>query len=197
MSKIALSGNASGTGVFTLASPNGNTNRTLTLPDNTGTVITTASTGGVSQAMLATGLVGTGPAFSAYKTGSVTLNSLSNTVVPYNAEYFDTDNWFDTSTYRYTPQVAGYYQLNFSASIGDASATGLMRVYLRKNGSNIALGSTGYYESQLGYGASAGSAVVQVNGSTDYLDVTMLQYTGGGNRLVSDCLFSGFLVRKT
>ena len=42
MSKIALSPNASGTGVFTIASPNGNTDRTLTLPDEAGTVLTTA-----------------------------------------------------------------------------------------------------------------------------------------------------------
>jgi hypothetical protein len=38
MSLIKLSGNPSGTGNFTLASPNSNTDRTLTLPDATGTV---------------------------------------------------------------------------------------------------------------------------------------------------------------
>jgi hypothetical protein len=38
MSKIALSGNASGTGTFTFAAPGTNTDRTLTLPDATGTV---------------------------------------------------------------------------------------------------------------------------------------------------------------
>jgi hypothetical protein len=38
MSKVALSGNASGTGTFTIASPNSNTDRTLTLPDADGTV---------------------------------------------------------------------------------------------------------------------------------------------------------------
>ena len=46
MSKIALSGNVSGTGTFTLASPNSNTDRTLTLPDNSGTVLTSATTTG-------------------------------------------------------------------------------------------------------------------------------------------------------
>lgn len=44
MSKVALSGNASGTGTFTIASPNGNTDRTLTLPDSSGTVATAEST---------------------------------------------------------------------------------------------------------------------------------------------------------
>jgi hypothetical protein len=43
MSKIALSGDASGTGTFTIASPNTNSNYTLTLPANTGTLLSTAS----------------------------------------------------------------------------------------------------------------------------------------------------------
>jgi hypothetical protein len=42
MSNIAIQGAATGTGVFTLASPATNTNRTLTLPDEAGTVLTTA-----------------------------------------------------------------------------------------------------------------------------------------------------------
>jgi hypothetical protein len=42
MSKVAIIGNASGTGVFTVASPNSNVDRVLTLPDETGTVLTTA-----------------------------------------------------------------------------------------------------------------------------------------------------------
>jgi hypothetical protein len=37
MSAISLQGNASGTGTLTIAAPNTNTNRTLTLPDGTGT----------------------------------------------------------------------------------------------------------------------------------------------------------------
>jgi len=40
MSKISLTPNASGTGTFTIASPNSNTNRTLTLPDADGALLT-------------------------------------------------------------------------------------------------------------------------------------------------------------
>lgn len=54
MSQVTLAGNVSGTGIFTVAAPNSNTNRTLTLPNNSGTVITTASTGAVTDTMLAT-----------------------------------------------------------------------------------------------------------------------------------------------
>jgi hypothetical protein len=42
MSKISITPNASGTGVFTISSPATNTDRTLTLPDEAGTIITTA-----------------------------------------------------------------------------------------------------------------------------------------------------------
>jgi hypothetical protein len=44
LSKIALSGNASGTGTFTIASPDSNTDRTLNLPDAAGTVVVTGTT---------------------------------------------------------------------------------------------------------------------------------------------------------
>ena len=44
MSRISLSGDASGTGTLTIASPNTNSDRTLTLPDSTGTIATAEST---------------------------------------------------------------------------------------------------------------------------------------------------------
>jgi hypothetical protein len=43
MSNIAIKGGATGTAVFTIESPTTNTNRTLTLPDEAGTVLTSAS----------------------------------------------------------------------------------------------------------------------------------------------------------
>ena len=43
MSKIALKPNESGTGVFTLAAPDSNADRTLTLPDEAGSVLTDVS----------------------------------------------------------------------------------------------------------------------------------------------------------
>ena len=48
MSKIALNSNASGTGVFTIASPNSDTDRTLTLPDESGTIVSENASGDVA-----------------------------------------------------------------------------------------------------------------------------------------------------
>jgi hypothetical protein len=53
MSLVAISGNASGTGTLTIAAPNTNNNYTLTLPTNTGTLLSTASAGTVLQVVSA------------------------------------------------------------------------------------------------------------------------------------------------
>ena len=47
MSKVAISGNASGTGVFTISSPATNTDRTLTIPDVDGSIVTADASGNV------------------------------------------------------------------------------------------------------------------------------------------------------
>jgi len=44
MSKVKIEGNASGTGTLTISAPNTNTDRTLTLPDGAGEILTDAST---------------------------------------------------------------------------------------------------------------------------------------------------------
>ena len=44
MAKVKIQGHASGTGVITVTAPNTSTDRTITLPDSTGTLATTADT---------------------------------------------------------------------------------------------------------------------------------------------------------
>ena len=44
MAKVKIQGHASGTGVLTVTAPNTSTDRTITLPDATGTLATTADT---------------------------------------------------------------------------------------------------------------------------------------------------------
>lgn len=81
MSKIALSGDASGTGTFTIASPNSNNNRTLTIPDAAGTLAllqtpSFATTIGVGGATPAT--TGVGITFPAAFSGSSDANTLDD-----------------------------------------------------------------------------------------------------------------------
>ena len=57
MSKVAITGNASGTGTLTIAAPNTNTDRTLTLPDEAGTVLTSGGAIDVSASAPADSVV--------------------------------------------------------------------------------------------------------------------------------------------
>jgi hypothetical protein len=82
MSKIAISGASTGTATFTIESPATSTNRTLTLPDNTGTIITQnstpafASTIGVGGATAAAS--GAGITFPATVSASSDANTLDD-----------------------------------------------------------------------------------------------------------------------
>ena len=85
MSNIAIQGAATGTGVFTLASPATNTDRTLVLPDEAGTVLTTAGVpasampaGSVVQVVQTTLTPGGGLSISS-GAGSTTVMSLAIT----------------------------------------------------------------------------------------------------------------------
>ena len=58
-----MQGGATGTGTVTLLAPPTNSTQVLTLPDNTGTVVSTASTGVVSPAMLNGNQSGSAPIY--------------------------------------------------------------------------------------------------------------------------------------
>ena len=55
MSKIKVEGNASGTGTLTISAPATNTDRSLTLPDGAGEILTDAS--GLSATNLTSGTI--------------------------------------------------------------------------------------------------------------------------------------------
>lgn len=124
MSSVTIQGNPSGTGIFTIASPNSNTNQTLTLPDSTGTLINTASTNVIVAAMLSTGAVGTGVGFvrdgsAGASSGSVILQLPNGTRVGIcsGATTFNSANGIATITFPFSfSQVP-----NVTASVGRGS----------------------------------------------------------------------------
>ena len=184
MSQVKVSGNASGTGVFEIAAPNSNTNRTLTLPDNTGTLVSTGST-----------FAGTGPAFSAYPSANATISATTYTKVILNTEDFDTASAFDSTTnYRFQPLVAGYYQINFVATMPQIATSNTNSfVALYKNGS---LYKAGGYQNTAGQQANCSwSGLVYLNGSTDYLEMYVYTTAASVTLVASYTNCSGFLAR--
>jgi hypothetical protein len=116
-------------------------------------------------------------AFSAYiSSSSQSVSSATWTKVTLNAVHFDTTSDYDNSTnYRYTPSVAGYYQVNFALR---ADATSKTRVHcaLYKNGSVWHYG-IGSRDSTSSPTYVTGSSLIYLNGSTDYIE--MYGYSNG------------------
>ena len=141
----------------------------------------------ITQADLAANVAGTGPAFSAYAGTATTASYNVFTKITFDTEEFDTNNNFASS--RFTPTVAGYYQLNWNSGVGGNAEKWSI---LYKNGTSFKGGSD-----TIGY-SSAGSALVYANGSTDYFEVYLYQLganPSGSTYTGAQYFFSGSLVR--
>jgi len=198
MASIVVAGDVSGT--VTLSAPATAGTTTLTLPTTSGTVLTSASTitpstGTVTQASLATGVAGTGPAFSAHAGSPQNTTSNVYTKVLFPNEEFDTNNNFASSTF--TPTVAGYYQLNVSVSVNGAPTRYAIQLY--KNGSAYKMLTDITCGSGTTPNAISGSALVYLNGSTDFVEVFGSQTGATGffsNSTTVFTWFNGFLARS-
>ena len=123
----------------------------------------------VTQAKLASGVAGNGPAFSAYRSGNQAISSGVYTKIQFNVEEFDTNNCYDSTTnYRFTPTVAGYYQINSSLNNGPSSSPTAASIGIFKNGSAFKYGT--YITAGTGMSVNV-SNVVYLNGSTDYVEI--------------------------
>jgi hypothetical protein len=117
----------------------------------------------VTQAKLASGVAGTGPAFSAYQSSAQSISGATNTKIQFQTEVFDTNNNFDpTTNYRFTPTVAGYYQVSAGFSVSGAAQVQQCKIY--KNGSTAIDGSDASVTQ------SAVTGLLYLNGSTDYIE---------------------------
>ena len=127
------------------------TNKTLTAPTITGATITVAATAA--------------PAFSAYNNAAQTVTSSTYTKVNLQLEEFDTASCFDNATnYRFTPTVAGYYQVNGQISYNYTALTrSIIGIY--KNGAGFKFGTDGTNIQ------NTVSALIYMNGSTDYIEL--------------------------
>lgn len=192
--------NSSGGGSVTLDVPSTASTFNAVIPANNGTLVTTGSTAAVTQGMLASGVAGNGPAFSAYNSGTQSGLSLGvYNKVNFNVEEFDTANCYNPSLARFTPNVAGYYQVNLAAQAGGSTNTNFVIARLYKNGSGVASGfGSGINGSGIVYGnaLSSGSFLVSMNGTTDYLEVYIYADGSGTASIASGTgSFSAFLAR--
>ena len=158
------------------------TNKTLTSPTITGATITVASTAA--------------PAFSAYATATQSIATATTTKITYGSEDYDTNANFATN--RFTPTVAGYYQISAGLFCAGAAAGGNI-LSLYKNGADYVQLSRALLSGAFNVW-TGGSVLVYLNGSTDYVEIYTTQNSGStlsmGNGAQNGCWFTGFLARS-
>lgn len=184
MSSISVAGDTSGS--VTLQAPAVAGSTVLTLPAQTGTVMVN------------------GPAFSAYANALQSISTSTTTKVILQAEEWDTANCFDSTTnYRFTPNVAGYYQINAMCRMNVASLVVMSNTHLSlfKNGSVYKRAQEFGNANQDGVQIVL-SEMVYLNGSTDYIELYGYIQTAGSPRFQGDVgqpyapRMSGFLARS-
>lgn len=178
MSNIILGGGTSGSGSVTLQAPNTNSNQTVNIPDRAGN------------------LMMNGPAFSAYMSAATPVSNNTWTKLRFNTIQFDTASCYDTTNYKFTPNVAGYYQINFQWRNGSASSGTYFISRIYKNGSAWQNGTWAPCSST-SYVCPVLSTIVYLNGTTDYVEAYCYQTSGSGFDTDYDYLytFNGCLMR--
>lgn len=126
------------------------------------------------------------PAFEAQRPQSAqVVSDNTSTKVQFSTENFDTDNAYDNSTnYRFTPQVAGKYFVYARIMCRAETNTELsvVEISLFKNGSKI--GSSRFDNggtSKVNNKTPVINQIVDMNGSSDYIECFGLVDVGSGN----------------
>jgi len=119
------------------------------------------------------------PAFSAYLSSIQSISDSTLTTILYNAEQVDTDNAYDTSTGKFTPQTAGKYFVTFSAigQSGQNSNADFIFGYIKKNTTTVGSTIVDFRSNPGRAGSITTSAIVSMNGTTDFL-LTEIYITG-------------------
>jgi hypothetical protein len=129
MSQVTIQGNASGTGIFTIASPNSNSNQTLTLPDSTGTVQVSGNPISGTTGTFSGAVSGTTGSFSS----DLSFNSgYGSAAVAYGCRAWVNFNGTGTVAIRASGNVSsitdngtGDYTVNFTTAMSDANYAGV------------------------------------------------------------------------
>ena len=129
------------------------------------------------------------PAFSAERSSDQTITNNTRTTVLFNNEFYDSSNAYDTSTGKFTPQVAGKYYVTANCQLtGDSySNLNLGFIELYKNSSVI---SEGVFDMRDNPPRSVTPSVIiitDMNGSSDFLLVqAYIKNSSGGTLAVRD-----------
>ena len=189
----------SSSGHTALDAPASAGSNTLVLPPNNGTVGQVLQTDGNGNLTWVTPSSNS-PAFSAYASAAVDRSGTQDLV--FDSEHLDTDSCYNTSTGRFTPDVAGNYLFSFTfyykgstsgiiagarAEIWKNSSTYLSRFWTDPMQTNT---------NQLNRAGVSGSVIIPMNGSSDYVSIQTYALTTTGGTIQIDNTGSVFCGMK-
>lgn len=124
--------------------------------------------------------------FHAYASnGSVTFNTATLTTILHDTEVADPCAWYAPATGRYTPQLAGWYEIHASIALDSDTATfdGELAIAIAKNGAHVASVNQILKPTDAALNSIIQvSAMIEMNGTTDYITAVGYQKTvGAGN----------------
>ena len=130
------------------------------------------------------------PAFRAYKSSNQVVSDAVSTKVIFDTKVFDTNNNYSTANSRFTPTVAGYYQIiaNVYGSSGAALSYNFIQIY--KNGSADSSVVISPYQGATAIGPA--TTLIYLNGSTDYIEVYTALAGTGTLTIISSPIFTFF-----
>jgi hypothetical protein len=169
MASIVISGDTSGT--ITVAAPAVSGTNTLTLPATTST------------------LAINGPAFRATQASGTSISNTTFTKILFDTEDFDTNSNFASS--RFTPTVAGYYQVTGIVRFNLGSGN-FLAPYIFKNGSSYQ-GIEGDIQSATNDVSRMVTSLVYCNGTTDYVEFYVYQSSGGSKTTITGSTNTSFI----
>lgn len=146
--------------------------------------------------------INAGPTFSVHKNGTdqtgVSGTAGVDTKITFSTALFNIDSVFNTSTGRFTPNVAGYYELIIGIYYSSMVDQVTMSTRIYKNG--VAGRYSGAVKSSgTGGHGTTGTYIEYFNGSTDYAEAYCTQESGSIKTLLGLATltyFSGGLYRR-
>ena len=135
--------------------------------------------------------------FSAYQSSAQSVPTATLTKMQIQTKEFDVGSYFDNTTnYRFTPLVPGYYKISGAVYFSNNAATVVCSIF--KNGSDFKRGSMSGQIASAGQGSSV-SALVYFNGTTDYVELYGQQSSGSSLNTIAGTqyvYFQGILIAK-
>jgi len=118
------------------------------------------------------------PSFQAIKSGNQSIPDNTFTKLQPDTENWDTDNAYDNSSnYRFTPQTSGKYVLHGFCQNNSSTNITYIQLAIYKNGSVVETSTLDSGDAD--YDTAQITRVVEANGSSDYFELYLLQYSGG------------------